>query len=171
MRHTAGKLTYRLHLLPLRELRFELALFCHIQGVDVGALGRAGAFLRPRDVEPNGPIPLRGKSRVNRIDLRAISSGGGERVGQCGPVAVGQQIGQRPHLDALLATGPAENPAERRVAADDPPGTLERHDGERRVVEEAREPHLGGAQLLLGTGRSAAAVEHQRARLAELAIG
>ena len=74
------------------------------------------------------------------------------------------------HFERLGAARPAEDAPERRVGADDAALAVERRDGERRVVEEPREANFGGAQGLLALG-AAAAVENQRPRFAELAIG
>ena len=159
-----------LHLLALRELRLELALLGHVERVDVDPLLGALDFLGARDIEPDRLVAATRQGGIDRLDLGALGDSGGNGLGQSLAARLADELGHRLHVDRRLAAGPAEDPAERRVGADDPAGLVERGDGERRVVEKAREAHFRGAERLFLVG-AMAAVEHQRARLAQLAIG
>ncbi|MGC4077406.1 MAG: hypothetical protein QM702_10310 [Rubrivivax sp.] len=170
VRHATGQLADGLHLLALGELRLELALLGHVEGVDVDALGVVAALFRARDVEAHGLVASAGQRRIDRLDL-GTGIGGGADGGLEGVAArFGEQVDHGLAVDRLVATGPAEDATERSVCADDPAGLVEGSDGERSIVEEAREAYFGSAQGLLVVG-ALAAIEHQRAGLAELALG
>src|SRR6185437_8662473 len=97
-------------------------------------------------------VGMAGDRGVDGLDLRFLAGRGGDGVGERFAARFSQELGERAHFEALLAARPAEDAAERGVGAYDPAGAVERGDREGRIVEEARETDLGGAQFLFGAG-------------------
>ena len=115
-------------------------------------------------------IAIARQLRVDRLDLGLVLQRRRERIGEPLAARVGQQFRHRHAVERTRRAGPAEDAPERRVGADDTAILVERRDGERRLVEEAREADLGRTQRFLALD-AAAAVEHKRPRLAQLTIG
>ena len=143
----AGELADRLHLLALRELLLERALLGDVEGVDDHRVAAVGAVLDGVDVEAGAPLALAGDRHVDRRDdagppRRRIERRGDRRA-----------VGLRDEIDQLPATVPPSPrlPNRRRKAALVRPiraAPVDRGDGDRRVVEEAGEADLGGAERL-----------------------
>ena len=171
VRDAAGELADRLHLLALRELLLERALLGDVEGVDDRRLLVAGAVLDRIDVEAGAAVALGGDGGVDRPGLRrapamAASSAAVELV------AVGprDEVDQAPAAGHRLALGRSRRAQEGRVGAPDAAAAVDRRDRDRRVVEEAGEADLGGAERL-GDVLAGAAVEDQRAGRAGRAVG
>ena len=129
--------------------RLAVAASPSLDGVQPEA-GRAAALAGERDVERRRLRPARGRGRERRLEAR--------------PVRPARRVEHGGRAAGARARRPA--PKRRRKAGFERtmrPSPVERRDGERRGVEEAREPHLGGALALLRP-RPRRAVEDERAR-------
>ncbi len=159
VRDAAGELADRFHLLLLAHLMLQRPLLGDVDDVDDHHLAAAGALGHRIDEEAAGAQALAGKRRVDRRHHAGSFRGGGERGGEVGLVLVGDEIGERA---GGVRPDPRKHAQERRIGAPDAAVAVDRRDGDRRVVEEAGEAHLGGAQRL-GQFLAGRAVEHHGA--------
>ena len=102
MRDATRKLSNRLHLLALCELRLEFALFRHVERVDVKPLRRTGACFRAGHVESDRPVTRAGQLGVDRIDLRPVGTCRFDCFGEAVPARLTDEVRHGLPLDALL---------------------------------------------------------------------
>ena len=160
VRDAAGELADRLHLLRLRELRLQRPLLGGVDRVHDRGLALARALHR-RDVEARRARGVAGERRLHLARLSAAV----ERRAHLRLEAAALALRHHGEDRTLLAiAGAAEQAHEARVAVADPAFAVDGGDRHRRVVEEAREAHLGVAQRI--ARRLARAAQHQRARRA-----
>ena len=171
VRDPAGELAHRLHLLRLGELRLERPLLGHLHRIDDRHLAVALALLDRRHVEARRAAAGAGERRIDRGDVALPVGRLGDRALEPAAVALGNGGEDRATLggNRIALEHALEQPGERRVGARDPPGLVDRRDRHRRIVEEAHEPHFGGAQRV--GGLLARPVEHERARSSGDAVG
>ena len=170
MRHAAGQLADGLHLLRLGELRLQRPLLGGLERIDRRHLAVLGLGLHTRDEEPGRAVALPRKPEVERRDVVAACRCRGDGRRQRLALALPDDGQDRARLAGLVAAERRpEQPGERAIGAGDPPVPVDRGDRQRRVVEEAGEPHLGGA-LALRHVLAGRAVEHQRPRRSRRAV-
>ena len=164
----AGELADGVHLLLLAELIFERPLLGDVEGVDDHRLDPAGALRDRVDVETRAAVTFRGKRGVDKLDAALPRRGSLQRGFEVRPVGFADEIDE-PARTAAHDRRP-EQTQERRIGATDAPGAIEGADGDRRVVEEAREPDLRGAERLRAF-LPRTAIEDQRAGRTRRAVG
>ena len=182
VRDAARELADGVHLLGLGDLLLQLTLGRGVEGVQDHPLGLVGLLSRIAAVGRAEPDPRRAAPGPVQLDLDRLRIGetarrAGEPRLQPGPVGhrigdVGLDPGDALPVDRPVLGLPrhrAEQPGEGGVGPGDPPAPVERRDGDRRVVEEPGEPHLGGALRLVGLGPGRA-VDHEGPRGAGLAV-
>ena len=165
MRHAAGQLADRLHLLRLREILLQRALLGRVERVEHHAARFARVLGRREEQARRGPafdadVERRGIRLPRERRLDRATHGGGVPIGQAredGARAVRRLQRRRHEL------------GESRVGALDLPLRVEHGDSHRRRVEEARETRFGGADIL-GRVLAGRTIEHERPRLAGLAV-
>ena len=170
VRDAAGELPDGLHLLRLRELLLELALLGGVERVEERALAVAVGVADRAQPDAHRAAAFPGEAEIDRRDVAA-------------PVAKPRRWRRRgwrgrprrraPHRAALRAGAAARQDAEqaheRGVVAHDVAGAADRGDGDRRVVEEAREADLGGALRFVDV-LARGTVEDEAARCARAAV-
>ena len=120
---------------------------------------RAGAFSRPACSSSGGDVARGPRAAAFRAAVSALPVAAPRTAsGWSGPSPPSPVRGSVPNRRAKGA-----------LAASDAARPVDRRDGDRRVVEEAREAHLRGALALVHV-HARRAVEHQRARGARRAV-
>ena len=149
MRDAAGELADGVHLLRLRELLLELALLGGVERVEERALAVAVGVADRAQPDAHRATAFPDEAEIDRRDVAAPVRSRGDGTGEVGAVALGDELRHRAALRAgAAARQDAEQAHERGVVAHDVAGAADGGDGDRRVVEEAREPDLGGALRL-----------------------
>ncbi len=156
MRDAARELADGLHLLRLRELHLERFLLGRVDQIDDQR--RALARIDARGAELADPLCIAQQVNIDRGPRQLARSRAAQQFVDGRAIVLGHEIGE-PHpafdalADACLARGAA--------GIVDPAFLIDRRNADRRIVEEARKPHLGiaGRHLGLVAGRP---VEHQR---------
>ena len=150
MRDAAGELADRLHLLALREILLQRALLGGVEREDRRARALVAARIGGRDEEARRTRRARALERgVDRGDVALALRGGGDRVAQGGAVALGDEAKiDGPSLAGAGLQRRRREPREGGVGAQHRARGVDRGDRHRRRIEEAREAHFGGAQVL-----------------------
>ena len=164
MSDAPGELADRLHLLGLRELRFERALLGRLDGVDDRGLALAsGGAAGRRHEEARRARLLASKRRVDRRRRDAAFGGGGNRPIDRGAAGIGHDARDGAPFAAFGTKRASEEAKERCIGAQDPARGIDDRERERGGVEQPRETNLGGA-LRLVLRALGAAIENERAR-------
>ena len=185
VRDAAGELAHRVHLLGLGDLLFELALSGRVEGVEdhplpvavasglaaLGVLTLRSVGIRRAHPDAGRAIAGTGQADLDRFETAEPVGGTGQRPLHGAAVALEHGVAHHrvgcvaAGLRRRLARHPGEQAHERGVGADHAAVAVEGGDGDRAVVEEARQSHLRRPLRLVGI-RAGGAVEHEGARRA-----
>ena len=143
----AGELADRVHLLALRELLLEGALFGRLERIDDDRFLVPGAVLDGIEVEAGAAVLVAGKRshrsagscRHRRPPAASAASIGGPDRRRARPDSARCRPAARPDVRT-------EHLDEGDVGPADPAVPIDGGDGDRGIVEEARKADLGGAQ-------------------------
>ena len=158
----AGELADQLHGLRGVDLALQMALLGGLERVDDGGLLIALLLLDGGDVETGEALAGAFERGVDRRDLALPLAGLADRRLEHAAVALGDDVEDRAVGGAFALEHRMEQRGQKGHSTRDLALLVDRGDRHGRVVEEARESHLGGA-LRVGAV-VAGAVEHQRAR-------
>ena len=163
----AGELADGLHLLRLREILLQRALFGGVERIDRRA---AGALLPRWGHEQAGGASVVAADRdVHGRDVAL----GGDGVAHCAfqrrPVALEHAVVDRPLAPVPTAQGGRHHLQKGGVGLRDDAVGIGDRDGHRRGVEHPGEANLGGAEIL-ARFLARRAADHQRARGAGQAV-
>ena len=160
VRHAAGELAHRLHLVALGEFELQRLLLGGIDGIEHGAFACARADAERAHVDAPRQLALRAEGDLDGRRARAAGDRPLQRLGELAAdllLAVGHETRHRRRHAAALDR---EHAHERRVGRDDAAVGIGGGDAEGRRLEDARQPHLG-VGVRFGAGELLAAVEHE----------
>ena len=168
VRHAAGELADRVHLLLLDEPALEFALLGRLQRIDDGRFLVAFLLADRGDVEARESLALAGQRGVDRRDVPPALRRLDDRRFERRPVALGDDGADRAAA-GVAADHALEQPGKQRIGAHDAAVAVDRGDRHRRVMEESHEADFGGALQFAAV--IAGAIEHHGARGAGQTVG
>ena len=166
VRHAAGKLAHRVHLLRLRELFLDLAEIRGVESVENGQLAIGGVVAHRRHPDTHRAALFAGGVEFEGRNVAETLGGRFQGGRHLRAFAVAERFGDQRSLAAFAgARERAEKPREWCVCLQQAALPIDGRDGNWCVVEEPCEAHFGGALTLVDI-KAWRPVEHQRTRRA-----